>query len=285
MFIIIPIVPFSAKIHEWITFFVAFSFVILTTYSWTTFPFSQNAPLKVFFQQKIAVDLSSPNEVLQSVTTLTGATRYLEKDVVAELPSSWTSNVTCTPSSPSISLCQWVSSLVPLPTDTPNHDSSQWISANITRTSSNSARIHLKGTNTRSCRLYFDNRRIRAYNVHNNLLDGHTQPSSPDVMHKGYPIPTEGLSVVQLWSRTWDRKFTVDVTWKYESEDEDAIGLSGRVACEWAEFESGTIGLGLPRKVIGTIPAYEEVLTFLPLWAAASKVSDGLVEVYGYFSV
>ncbi|THU92478.1 hypothetical protein K435DRAFT_862448 [Dendrothele bispora CBS 962.96] len=142
---------------------------------------------------------------------------------------------------------------------------------------------------------------------------------------------------VRLWSRTWDREFVVDVIWDnakdqdmkdsrwsgwqgyqgafgvassdHESNEDGHEGTvegeqnkssptrSGRVACEWSEYESGMVGLGLdvngtvPSCSIligigstgGKIPAYEEVLTFLPRWAVASKLTDGLVEVESAF--
>jgi hypothetical protein len=62
--------------------------------------------------------------------------------------------------------------------------------------------------------------------------------------------------------------------------------LVGRVACEWAEYQSGTVGLEESKDLaLAKIPAYEEVLQFLPKWAVASKTADGLVEVYKRFEI
>ena len=57
--------------------------------------------------------------------------------------------------------------------------------------------------------------------------------------------------------------------------------LSGRAACEWAEYASGALG----EAESGTIPAFEEVKAFLPLWALPTKLTDGLVEVWTGFEV
>ena len=38
-------------------------------------------------------------------------------------------------------------------------------------------------------------------------------------------------------------------------------------------------------RVFGKIPAFEEVLRFLPEWAVSSKQDDGLVEVLTPFSI
>jgi uncharacterized membrane protein YdcZ (DUF606 family) len=89
-----------------------------------------------------------------------------------------------------------------------------------------------------------------------------------------------------LWSREWNKTFAVGVAWDADDGVNTTMttGLSGRVACEWAEYESGTVGLTtIP--VTGAIPAYEEVLDYLPSWAVSSKVSGGLVEVFGHFTI
>ncbi|KAF9552594.1 hypothetical protein CPC08DRAFT_822792 [Agrocybe pediades] len=304
-FLILPITPFiTTKMHHFITLLILLVCISTTAWSWSAFPFAQDAPLKVFYQQRVQVGLSAhTNEVIKNVGTLTGATRYLESEVVSALPSSWSSknsNVTCVPSSTAatLSTCEWSlpANLLPSPGGSVSalKDSKvpMWISAEVSRTSRTSARITLKGTNTRSCRLYFDSRPVKTYKVQvpeEKELDH----ADSDNAHPGFPIPEAGLRVIQLWGRTWGRKFVVDVTWGEDDGDGDdhaqpeaSSKLSGRVACEWGEYESGMIGLGLDSQLVtGKIPAYEEILSFLPLWAAASKVADGLVEVYALFEV
>jgi len=85
-----------------------------------------------------------------------------------------------------------------------------------------------------------------------------------------------GVSALLMWSRTWDREFVVEVGWDQEG------GLYGQVACEWAEYESGRVGMAGGG---GKIPALEEVLSYLPLWAVVSKSGSRLVEGWTEFSV
>jgi hypothetical protein len=301
--IIIPMAPFTHKIHPWVTSIFALVFLLLTIYNLVVFPFSQDAPLKVFFKQEVAVDIANPNHgVIQSLTTLVGATQYLEDFLVSELPSSWESSVSCEgyQSSLRLSICSWESpTLLPSPitsksTTTTATGTAWWLLAAASRLSPTSALISVKGTNTRACRLYFDNRRIRSYKVYEVGVGGAVVPSSASVhAQSAYPIPKEGLDSLWLWSRTWDKPFIVEVAWDKDGDgDRDGDGassnttngLSGRVACEWAEYESGTLGLTTTAGT-GAIPAYEEVLDYLPSWAVASKVSGGLVEVFGNFTV
>jgi hypothetical protein len=105
-------------------------------------------------------------------------------------------------------------------------------------------------------------------------------------MQAGYGVPPGGLREVRLWSRTWGRTFVVDVVWEDGpggGGDEEGPGLAGRVACEWAEYESGRVGDESGEG--GKIPALEEVLSFLPKWAVVSKADDGLVEAWQDFNV
>jgi len=288
--LVIPVTPFTLKIHRWITSVFALAFVVLTVYNLVAFPFSQDVPLKVYFKQKIAVDIANPNHgIIQPLTTLVGATQYLEDFIVSELPSSWRSSVSCQgyQSSPRLSICSWESPLLPSPIKSDaTEGTARWLETTTSRLTPTSALISVKGTNTRVCRLYFDNRRIRFYQVYDVGAGGALFPLPASQVQSAYPIPKEGLDWMWLWSREWNKTFVVEVAWDADDEVNANVttGLSGRVACEWAEYESGTVGL-TTNPATGAIPAYEEVLNYLPSWAVASKVSGGLVEVFGQFTV
>ncbi|PPR02560.1 hypothetical protein CVT26_012028 [Gymnopilus dilepis] len=294
--------PWHGRIHGWLTSVVFLVFVVSTVYSWAVFPFSKEEPLKVFFQQRIEVDLSSStssNKVVKSTTSLTGAPQFIGELIIPALPSSWSSDVHCaTAILPALSTCSWESPLLPYPVNLQD-DSSQpphWLSVKATKTSPTSAFFSVNGTNTRSCRIYFDNRPIKSFQVHEVLPDG-TTVIPGDNMRKAFPIPAGGVNIVTLWSRTWDRTFDVEVYWDAPSsangisvndakDEPDASSLSGRVACEWAEYESGTLGFkGLQADPTGAIPAYEETLMYLPEWAVATKIGDGLAEVFTRFDL
>ena len=252
-------------------------------FNWLAFPFSQEAPLKVFFRQMLELDLStntseahtSHGSLVRAVTALTGVPEYIDTQVIPHLPSSWGKETRCSSSpQPGLVTCTWEGDLLPSPGGTTGKDivvapatrSADWLAINATRTSSTSARISVKGMNTRSCRLYFDGSPVMSY---------HVQGSSGS-LQDGHGIPENGISDIRLWSRTWDREFTVDVKWSSKGTKE------GRVACEWVEYESATVGAGGNG---AKIPALEEVLSFLPKWTVVSKASDGLVEAWGTFLV
>ena len=283
LLIIVPLAPFSLKLHRILTIIVLIIFIISTLYNWIVFPFSQDAPLKVYFQQTLELDLSnsrsvgqtSHGQVIRAVTTLTGVPKYVSTQVIPHLPSSWGKEIQCNSRTKrhGLTTCSWEGDLLPVPGGTtglgisgPPAAHSDWLMVNATRTSSTSARISVKGRNTRSCRLYFDTDPITSCVV---------QDSSGGLT-KGDGMPEGGLPYLQLWSRTWGQEFTVDVIWPSEGVQE------GRVACEWTEYESATAGGGGSG---GKIPALEEVLSFLPKWAVMTKATDGLVEAWGKLSV
>lgn len=282
--IILPLAPFSLKLHRYLTILILIIFITSTIFNWLVFPFSQEAPLKVFFQQTLELDLrvnasaghTSHGNVVRAVTALTGVPKYLNTKIVPHLPSSWGKETQCVRSALKNGLmtCTWEGKLLPAPGGTGDEDaditpatrSADWLVFNATRTSPTSAQISVKGTNTRSCRLYFNNSTVTNYHVH----------GSSEGFRHGNDVLAEGIPTILLWSRTWNNKFIVDVKWSSHGKQD------GRVACEWAEYESATAG---GRGSGGKIPALEEVLSFLPKWAVVSKTTDGLVEAWGTFSV
>ncbi|KAF5343636.1 hypothetical protein D9757_014678 [Collybiopsis confluens] len=190
------------------------------------------------------------------------------------------------------------------------------------------ARFFIKPNNSRACRMYFD-RPVRKFRVHTIGKDDEGAGMKADRdetpgwdVQRGYE--SESHSMLRLWSREWDRTFVLDVQWTDSDSNSEALGSSlssfssppppqgvlsnsdgdektekgkethsGRVACEWAEYESGMVGMGLsgsplPLPSSGSssvlssgaqMPAFEEILAFLPKWATVSKAADGLVEV------
>ncbi|KAI0090888.1 hypothetical protein BDY19DRAFT_938120 [Irpex rosettiformis] len=287
--IFINISPFAHQIHRVLYLLVLIVFVVSLIITWTTFPFAQDAPLKVFFQQSIELNTSSVSPtlvtsssrepsagVVRAVTRLTGRGRYIRKHIIPELPSAFGKEITCAaePLFPKgISTCTWESALIPSPggnTSALPKDAPSWFSLESTRLNGTAARFAIQGVNTRSCQLTF-NHPVGSFE----LVDSGAR------LLPGYEVPQGGLHTVMLWSRTWGKKFVVDVAWAGSSP---GFKLEGRAGCNWAEYASGTAGS--PNAVIsGQIPAYEEVLQFLPLWAVSTKFASGLAEVWTKFSV
>lgn len=273
-------------------------FVLGLGYTWAwAFPFSVQAPLKVYFQQ--SVELVGAG--VKATTHLTGVPYYLERLVVPALPSAAGMEVRCGERMERQGLltCVWESGGEVLPepgfwkadsdsdlellhstwdselkkntTEGMTIPRNRWISGSVTRTSPSSLRFVLQGRNTRNCRIFLDSQRAAGYAV---------RPGAGG-MQGGYEVSEAGVGEVRLWSRTWGREWVVDV----EFFSSESGGVRGRVGCEWAEYESASVGVYVGKGRSGRIPALEEVLGFLPRWAAVTKAGDGLVEVWSAFEV
>lgn len=263
---------------SWLTSLVFVILAISLVFNALSFPFSTEAPLKIFFQQKLEVTSANSSghaaHVYVPTTELTGVQPFLENLILSQLPSSWNTKIHCAPSDPSINkpgltTCKWQSINYPSPgylslqsMDKPsNRSATDWLSVDASRTSTTSVRFHLRGVNTRDCTIYFD-KPTQSFNVHG---------SSTGVLE-------QSISQIRLYSRNWEKEFIVDVDWP------TAGSASGRVACEWSEYASASAG-ARGDSIGGSIPALEEVISFLPRWAVASKTTDGLVEVWSNFTV
>lgn len=229
-------------------------------YNLVAFPFSREARLKYYFVQQMDLN-SGVNNV-----TLLGVDGFLQ-DVIEEFPSAAGQPLRCGeasfPTRIGLAECSWHGlppNVVPrnyngLPSNTTHKD---WLRFNVTK-SGNTASFSLQGRNTKICRLYFDEP------VSNVAVEGGASGDDrqPDVAEGG-------SNQVNLFSRTWDKTFNVNVTW----EDAKAKGQTGRVSCLWSDANQP-----------GTIPAFDEVRRFEPVWSAVTKQDDGLFEGWKAFSI
>ena len=299
--IILPLTAFARKMHGRLTLLVIVIFVAATLYCLLTHPFTQTAPMKVRFRQQVHLGkqqilppteqasnsgltatpgFHSMDEVPSVTTSLLGLSKHVQK-VVSELPSSHGKDVQCEKIQTGLTNCTWAVDKEWFPSPGGN-TSSGWVAGNIKRVEgkTSQATIHVRGTNTRGCRIYFDQ---PVYDYKVRALDGGRWDGT---QQDGYETPPEGITTLFLWSRSWDRDFEVEVTFGSEGVD-PAPPLSGKLACEYSEYLSGIAGagkVGRPDKE-GRIPAFEEMLRFLPKWAAVTKAADGLVEVSRSFSL
>ncbi|KAH8103501.1 hypothetical protein BXZ70DRAFT_926000 [Cristinia sonorae] len=286
--IMLNITPFAHRLSRGLTWTVLLIFLFTLLFSWTAFPFTQDAPLKVFFQQRLDLALPtqlSPHGSISRVETLlTGPNKFVDKHVIPLIPSSLGNEVICGDGlRKNLRTCQWdTSGLLPSPGGARSKSlapasliasshatrASDWLSASFTRHAGQSATISIRGVNTRTCSLKFDTP-ISTYSVRGS--SGRMQP--------GYGVPPEGLTSLSLWSREWEKEFVVDFMWEGANNT-----MEGRVSCNWAEYASATAGSEWAGKS-GQIPALEEVMRFVPLWVVPTKLSVGLVEAGARFSV
>ncbi|KAK7060893.1 hypothetical protein VNI00_000626 [Paramarasmius palmivorus] len=282
-------------------------------------PFGTESPLKVFFQQTVQIIppvTGDDDPEFNTITSLTGSAEFLEPWIIPRIPSAAAGAPNCSfggvdARKTGLIKCEWPSGedMVPEPglsrndidKDEDDEDGGHWdwnaspnpwFTANFRNQIFNvtsaphtvhpvqGASIAIRRNNTRNCRVYFD-RPVASYRVRDST---HGAATSWDTQ-KGYEVPDAGLNEVRLWSRSWEKTFILDVIWK-EQDQGTHSKTSGRVACEWAEYESGMAGLGSTNSTLkAKIPAFEEVLSFLPRWAVVSKLTDGLVEVRQDFEV
>lgn len=321
-----PIVPFAPRLHRAMTYLALLTFVCTTAYLHWVFPFTLTDPLKLRFQQRVELDprsvfsdfettsaqmtaLSRKSNISyalpRTTTTVTGHPLFL-RQVLSSLPSTAGSDLNCTVGSRrnGLSTCEWDSGaqLDPSPggrdpwalndTLTVPRNSS-FFKANITRTGWGSANISIHGRNTRNCRIYFDSPDESGVKVWKYTVAGGAEGSERWYSRFSW----EGLRDLRLWSRTWDRTWDIQVHWKlsipysaWPGDEEDSPNngdLTGKIACQWAEYASGMGGSGgeIDDDERAQIPAFEEVLRFLPEWAAVTKLDDGLVEAWVPFTI
>jgi len=273
MLLLAPVAPFIHRFNYPIPTLLFLICIATTIYNLIAFPFSQNARLKVYFVQQVDLD-TGINEV-----SLTGLMPYV-RDIIGYIPSAAGQDPSCT--SPEYSArqglakCSW-QGIAPdvrngrgLPKGvSPEKGYKDWVSFNATkvRNATNEATFHIRGKNTRACRILFDSP-IKDFNVTGYATD----PRFPRVSSRG-------CKSIRLWSREWDESWEVKVSWdtpenKTSSADKGGSGLDGKVVCLWSDANDPA-----------TIPAFTEVRHFMPVWSAATKLSDGLVEGSKSFKV
>ncbi|KAJ5996728.1 hypothetical protein N7522_008388 [Penicillium canescens] len=270
-----PTLPVIHRYTYHIPIFMLFVFFGTLIYNLVAFPFADSNRLKLFFLQEVDLD----NGI--STASLTGMPPYV-RDVTYGLPSAAGQDETCEwiyRGKNHVQRCSWDA---PIPHVIPNAEavsidhentntllkatelSSDWISFSISQPQPNSpsARFEVSGHNTRACRINMDGNFIKNFSVEGS--------SAPD---RRFLNPSrDGLNRIQLWSRTWDNKWTVDINFtEHDSTETDAAvdetPITGRITCLWSDNNQ-----------IGLIPALDEVRQFSPAWVAVTKFSDGLIE-------
>ncbi|OIW29450.1 hypothetical protein CONLIGDRAFT_631525 [Coniochaeta ligniaria NRRL 30616] len=283
--VLIPISPFIHRVTHHVPIFLLHVFVGTLIYNLVAFPFSAENRYKAYFQQTIDLDTGN------TTTKITGLETYI-RPIIAELPSSAGRAVTCNErgSKRGTVDCFFDSSSVPpnlgggLPDGVPPQKGyADLVTVNVTRGEGNSARIEIDAVNTKACFVHFD-RPVGRLDV--------LGSSGWDERFGRWP--EDGVGLVKLWRRDWEKVWTVDVEWsdkdastsaeewvvvdgQGEGDREDELvdggelrvrsGLEGYVACQWSDANTP-----------GVIPALDEALRYAPAWVAISKIAEGLVE-------
>ncbi|RAL09945.1 uncharacterized protein BO97DRAFT_436449 [Aspergillus homomorphus CBS 101889] len=296
-FLLTPLLPYIHRHTYHIPLFLLAIFLGCLIYNLVAFPFSASNRLKIFFQQEINLDTAATS------VSLIGISPFVAQ-VAHSLPSAQGQKLACDPFAQRTK-CSWSG---PMPDVVPSapEDYKSWLTFNISspessRSATNdphpaegdnikTAQIQVSGRNTRACKLLFDTP-ISSFSVAGSAYDPRFPHTSP-----------RGTKEIRLWSREWENTWTVDVEWTVPSivpeeggvvtdgngeeyilvnpsssragEEDDDAKLKGRVVCLWSDHNR-----------VGAIPALDEVKQYAPVWVAATKFSDGLVEGYKDFEV
>lgn len=257
-----PVTPFIHRLTVFLPTILFLVFVGTLTYNLLAFPFSDDARLKVYFLQSVNLD-TGINKV-----SLTGLPSYTDK-IIASIPSSAGQHINCSlpeyTARSGLHKCTWSGPPPNVLLEPPSRKHlpapsayGKWMNLTTTRlnTTKSSARFVLSGANTRACRLLFDSP------ISNLSVQGYaTDPRFPSVGSKG-------CTSIRLWTREWGGSWNVTVEW------EGSGGLDGRAVCLWSDANDPA-----------AIPAYTEVLRFMPRWSQVTKLSDGLVEGWKEFKI
>lgn len=260
-----PLGPFIHRYTYHIPTFLLLVFIGTLIYNLVAFPFSPNNRLKLFFLQTVDLD-TGLNEV--SLTGIGGI--YLD-EAIHSLPSVAGQTPRCSKSllRQGLTECAW-SGLPPKVVENtdPGVPSSfgyaNWLSLNVIRSPNRTeAHFRLWGHDTRACKIQFD-RPISDFSVKDAGDDKRFQK-----------VSESGSKEIRLWSRTWEKPWSVTVRWKTGGDEKNrGKGLDGKVVCLWSDDNE-----------TGVIPALDEVRHYAPDWVAISKLGDGLVEGSKSFSV
>jgi hypothetical protein len=296
----LPVAPFVHRVTHHIPVVLLVVFVATLVYNLAAFPFSAGERYKVYFVQRLDLDLEggeNANRVCyHGVEEFVGA-------VVAALPSASGREVRCGESKRVglVGCCFDGGGVVPRVGGRRKGGGDGkgkgggggfkgLVGVNATRLGgkeANAARIEIQADNTKACFLEFE-KPVAGLRVRGS--------SGWDERFGLYP--EGGVKNLRLWHRRWDEKWVVEVEWKdaaagdvsppslgeEEGEEEGVLGdgelkrrregLKGAVVCMWSDAN-----------VPGTIPALDEALQFAPAWVAVSKLSEGLVEGRKTFEV
>ncbi|KAF6802619.1 peptidase family m28 family [Colletotrichum sojae] len=288
--ILLPVTPFIHRATFYLPLFLFIILVISLIYNLVAFPFSASNRYKVYFQQ--TVELQEGTSQVQ----FTGIEEYVRK-LIAELPSAAGQTVSCEGSTRGLlSTCHFDGIAVPpkissdLFADYSKRKYADLVTVNVTRSSGkNKATLEVDAKESKSCNLKFD-KLISTFSIAGN--------SGIEPVLGG--LPDSGLQGITLWRRDWSKPWTVDIEWKDSeaesvpqgdahksdgptrseelrargTDDSRKKGPSGTILCDWSDAN-----------VLGTIPAFDEALQYVPDWVAITKYGVGLVQGTQAFAV
>ncbi|KAF2834524.1 hypothetical protein M501DRAFT_1001161 [Patellaria atrata CBS 101060] len=270
--LLIPLSPFIHRYTYHIPLFLFLIFFGTLIYNLTAFPFSPNNRLKIYFYQ--SVDLDSGLSTVKLILP-----EPFHHPILASLPSTFENPAKCGPSTvgnrKELYECNYTGPAPnlyePLPIGIPPEKAyNKLVTFTVERVNAtnstdprlpkNVADFTIDAYHTRSCRLYF----AAPVSYLHVAGSSSSNPQDPPLLGK------EGAKEFRIWRRDWKKEWNVRVGW----DGKKGTGLSGRVTCLWADVNA-----------LGTVPAFDEVVQYVPTWVVVSKMMDGIVEGGKAFNV
>ncbi|KAF4979720.1 hypothetical protein FZEAL_4115 [Fusarium zealandicum] len=281
IFLLLPLTPFIHRVSHHVPLFLFLVFAGTLIYNLVAFPFSDSHRFKFYFQQVIDLDNGT------DTVSITGIEEFA-RSVVSSLPSTAGQDIRCQQATGrDLKECFYDSSALS-PHLVEGKSPSELITVEtVAVNDSSKARLRIDALDTRLCYV----RTSRP--IYGFAVDGGARrdPRFGD-------FPSEGFKSIQLWRRDRNRPWTL--TLELDEHTKDAAGTSTKhgqpkrlgdgklktrsdgspiwaktadtlevtVSCAWSDANRP-----------GTIPAFDELLKYMPTWAAVSKKTVGLVEV------
>lgn len=270
IFLLLPIAPFIHRVTHHVPMFLLCVFVASLIYNLTAFPFSTNHRFNLRFQQVLDLDNG------MNTVALTGVEEYV-RHVISTLPVAAGQDVECEPTvGRDLMDCKYDASKLP-PKLVPGKDAEELMSFSALEGGNEMfARFQLQAVDTRVCFVQVS-KPVYGFSVEGG---GSRDPRFGS-------FPQEGLQSIILWRRDRHRPWNVTLNLNEDSkrlddngknvntEDESDLNrgsasepLEIKVSCSWSDANKK-----------GTIPAFHELVQFMPTWAVVTKKNVGLVEV------
>ena len=267
MFLLLPLTPFIHRITHHLPLFLLLVCIGTLIYNLVAFPFSVNYRFKFKFQQVVDLDQGT-NQV-----TLYGLEEYL-RPVVGAIPTAAGQHIECTPDVvPNQKTCSY--DATPLPPNLANGtklDDLVSLKATLAE-DGQSVNVVVDALNTRSC--YIES----STPIYEFSVEG---GSKHDYLHG--EMPSDGLTSVQLWRRKWDGPWHVQL--RLEREKSEQSHGQAAPEPEIEELRRSVAGLKLTAQCVWSdanekhnVPAFHEVVQYMPSWAVVTKRFMGLVAV------
>ncbi|PVG03143.1 hypothetical protein CPB86DRAFT_428878 [Serendipita vermifera] len=288
---ILPLVPFAHRLSTHVYFAVAALFVLSTLYNLLSFPFSADKRIKFFVSQHYNLDYGS-NSV-----QLLGVQPYLQQALGSVPSASQDPQLEFSINSlRKIGEATWSGPIPRL--FGPNAEGvtakgEDSVASSARRIDAHSAIFTVKGTDTKSCILKFDQPIIDIQVRHLYGEESNGIPASRIPEESPYPIPPEGATVVSLWSRTWNPEFEVIVKWNatedensakkegkhgssfwrriFSSREENLLPKTGRIGCQYAD--NGENQLAVLNELFEHLPSWATITTSRALLVADRRFS------------